>query len=304
MSAALNIKALAVSPEIDLLPLSVLWHKRGIAHRIAEEAGVQVVWLASTEHADIVTADFEAYQRGDLQITLQKKPLDNVSVWQRLQVGYRDYPVTLAMIALSVIGFLLVKFDQHRVIIDWLRIQTIDNSLIARRGLVDPRIAPEDFLAHGQYWRLITPIFLHFGWLHITFNMLWFWEMGRRIEKFAGSVHLLSIIVFIAIASNLYQAAATPFAYFGGMSGVVYGLLGYCAVNYLITRKQAFYLPPFVYVFMLASIVVGWLGIFNFLAVMANTAHLSGLIFGVIIGLASAMVDRFVDGGSRSGRDK
>ena len=65
------------------------------------------------------------------------------------------------------------------------------------------RISIGEFLQHGHYWRLVTPIFLHFGWVHLIFNMLWLWELGRRIEYAVGSLHLLTVILFIGIASNL-----------------------------------------------------------------------------------------------------
>jgi len=155
------------------------------------------------------------------------------------------------------------------------------------------RISPQEFLAHGQYWRLVTPIFLHFGWVHITFNMLWLWELGRRIETQCGKVHFISVVFFIAVTSNLYQAASTPYAYFGGMSGVIYGLLGYCAVFNFIAPHKIFALPRSIYVVMLLSLALGWSGVFDFLANMANTAHLSGLIWGCFIALPSALLTRF-----------
>ena len=101
---------------------------------------------------------------------------------------------------------------------------------------------------------------MHFGWLHITFNMLWLWELGRRIELQGGSLHLLSVVFFIGVASNLYQAASTPLATFGGMSGVIYGLLGYCAVFSLISPQRALHLPKEIYIFMLVSLLIGYLG--------------------------------------------
>ena len=129
--------------------------------------------------------------------------------------------------------------------------------------------------------------------MHITFNMLWLWELGRRIELQGGSLHLLSVVCFVGIASNLYQAASTPLATFGGMSGVIYGLLGYCAVFTIISPQRALHLPKGIYILMLASLLIGYLGVLDFLAKMANTAHLTGLIFGVIIGVPSALLSRW-----------
>jgi GlpG protein len=84
------------------------------------------------------------------------------------------------------------------------------------------------------------------------------------------------------------------------MSGVIYGLLGYCGVFNLINPHKAFSLPPSVYILMLLSLVVGWLGLFEFLARMANTAHLSGLLWGCFIAVPSALLSRFLDKKSES----
>ena len=79
------------------------------------------------------------------------------------------------------------------------------------------------------------------------------------------------------------------------MSGVIYGLLGYCGVFNLINPHKAFVLPPSGYILMLLSLVIGWLGLFEFLARMANTAHLSGLLWGCFIAVPRALLSRFLD---------
>lgn len=292
------IKIIETTLTHDLKPLSVYWWKRGFAHRIVEEAGQQVVMLEQVQHRDAMLADFEAYSKGELAIQLrpQTRLWDNSGLRQIIQS-----PVTVLMILASIAGFVIVSLDWQAAI-DWLVIQSLDHSAIARQLNLPEQISVNEFLAHGQYWRMVTPIFLHFGWLHITFNMLWLWELGRRIERHCGSLHLLFIILFIGIASNLYQAASTPFAFFGGMSGVIYGLLGYSAVFNFISPHRNLVQPKAVYVLMLVSLAVGWLGVFDFLARMANTAHLSGLIFGALIGLPAALMTRYMDASGASSR--
>ena len=77
----------------------------------------------------------------------------------------------------------------------------------------------------GQYWRLVTPVFLHFGWLHIAFNCLWLWELGGRVERVMGHVNMLLLFLAIAVVSNVCQFVFGGAGLFGGMSGVVYGLM-------------------------------------------------------------------------------
>ena len=57
----------------------------------------------------------------------------------------------------------------------------------------------------GQYWRLITPIFIHFGPLHLIFNMLWLRDLGSMIEGRQTTWHLLALVIIIAAGSNVAQ---------------------------------------------------------------------------------------------------
>lgn len=284
------IKVLEAPLDLNLHALSVYWWQKELAHKISEEAGKQVVWAATDQQIEKMREDYQALCDGRLQLALEKKP-QTFSLAPLTNI-IKASPVTLSLVILSVIGFLLVEFRLNGIV-ELLKIQSIDSSRLSQSLKMSSRISPQEFLAHGQYWRLVTPIFLHFGWVHITFNMLWLWELGRRIETQCGKMHFISVVFFIAVTSNLYQAASTPYAYFGGMSGVIYGLLGYCAVFNFIAPHKIFALPRSIYVVMLLSLALGWSGVFDFLANMANTAHLSGLIWGCFIALPSALLTRF-----------
>jgi membrane associated rhomboid family serine protease len=85
-------------------------------------------------------------------------------------------------------------------------------------------ILPE--VRHGEIWRLLTPIFIHFNLMHIVFNMLMLRDMGSLVESRQGPKVLILLVVTIGIGSNLGQYFYNG-PEFGGMSGVLYGLLGY-----------------------------------------------------------------------------
>jgi GlpG protein len=132
-----------------------------------------------------------------------------------------------------------------------------------------------------QFWRLITPIFLHFGWIHLIFNVTNLHAFGLMIEARKGSLFLLVMVVFIACTSNVAQLYWSHSFLFGGMSGVLYGLFGYVWIK---GRRDPLFcdvrLSPGLVAMMMGWLVACWTG---FLGPIANTAHLAGLVMGVVL---------------------
>jgi hypothetical protein len=58
---------------------------------------------------------------------------------------------------------------------------------------------------NDEWWRLVTPTFIHFGWLHVVFNCLWLWEFGQRIEHRLGAINVLGLYGVTAMVSNYCQ---------------------------------------------------------------------------------------------------
>ncbi|MDA7745786.1 rhomboid family intramembrane serine protease GlpG [Psychromonas sp.] len=136
---------------------------------------------------------------------------------------------------------------------------------------------PFDYL---QSWRFITPAFLHFSLLHIVFNLLWWWQLGGLVENQQGKQRLILLFTFSAIASNLAQYFFVG-PYFGGLSGVVYGLVGYCWLYGLLNKQSRVQLPHGMFVFLLGWLVLGFVDLLP--ANVANYAHLVGLLAGLIL---------------------
>jgi GlpG protein len=76
---------------------------------------------------------------------------------------------------------------------------------------------------------------------------------------------------------------------FGGLSGVIYGMFGYCLVIELDLKYERYSLPPAIYLFMLVWMLLGFLGVLTLFGFgnVANYAHLGGLIGGLIFGMAT-----------------
>ncbi len=197
----------------DLSALSRFLHEHGVVHRITEERGHQVVWTRSTEQADLVR---ELYARGIAQHSAPSaRPVQQKVHWQQL---LRRIPVTLLVLLVTAIAALFTGLGTNIGAVVWL---TFNPVIVEGRALT---LLPLDL---QQWWRLLTPIFLHFGWLHLAFNALWFWELGRRIEMRSGGFWLLGLTLLFGLVSNLAQWWFGGAAIFGGLSGVLYGLLGY-----------------------------------------------------------------------------
>jgi len=136
----------------------------------------------------------------------------------------------------------------------------------------------------GQIWRLITPMFLHFGFIHILFNMMWLYQLGGLLEQLRGPFFLIILISFLSAGSNSAQFMMSG-PTFGGMSGVVYGLLGYLWTKGRFDPRFEVQLNPQVMRWMIAWLVLCMTGL---LGNIANTAHVSGLLLGAAWGYFSS----------------
>ena len=180
------------------------------------------------------------------------------------------------IIALAIFFTLFTNFGLNNFLEPLLFIKTNLNSSFENT-----------YFINNEWWRLITPTFLHFSMTHLVFNCLWIYILGQRIEKLDGLSVFLFIFILTGILSNAGQFFWTQQYLFGGLSGAVYGLLGYCFIIELDGRHGRYELPEALYLFMFIWLLVGFTGVLNFFGFgnVANTAHLVGMIAGFIIGL-------------------
>ncbi|MBD1581547.1 rhomboid family intramembrane serine protease GlpG [Pseudoalteromonas sp. S16_S37] len=137
------------------------------------------------------------------------------------------------------------------------------------------------FKAHDPLsW--FTPVLLHFGVLHLVFNLSWWLHLGQQIVSRSGAMYIYILFIFSAIASNWAQFIMVD-SRFGGLSGVVYALLGYAWVFSAKNPAQPSIVSKGVVGFMLLWMIFGFTDMF-FIS-MANWAHLFGLLTGVVVAL-------------------
>ena len=164
---------------------------------------------------------------------------------------------------------------------------------ISNLGYISISTFNETFFNQNQWWRLVTPMFLHFSLAHLAFNSLWIYILGQQIEKIDGKLIFLTLVLFSSISSNFLQFYWVSSNLFGGLSGVIYGLIGYCMINEMDSVYQRYDIPPALYLFMIIWMVLGFLGLLDLFGFgsVANFAHLGGLVSGI----AFAIICKFIN---------
>ncbi len=177
--------------------------------------------------------------------------------------------ITLTVFVLCWLVFIASEMGMARAIFDKIHFYTEFN------------IAT--FVEHP--WRLLGPAFFHFGLLHIAFNTMWWWQLGGSIEKLLGKGTLITLFLLSAIASNVAQFYVSG-PNFGGLSGVVYALVGFVWwFGYLAPHKGLSLSKPIIG-FLLVWLLLGFADLLP--VNIANTAHLVGLVVGCLLALIVA----------------
>ena len=139
-------------------------------------------------------------------------------------------------------------------------------------------------VSQGQVWRLISPVFIHFGYLHLGFNLMVFFYFGRMIETRGGLLLFVSLFLVSGVLSNVAQYMVSH-ALFGGLSGVDYALFGYVWMKSRFDPFSGYFLSDQNVVFFMVWLVICFFGL---MGDVANFAHLGGLITGVVWGFLAA----------------
>jgi GlpG protein len=263
---------------------------------VNEAGNEQELWVTADPDVEIVTTAYAKFSSGEMTL---KRVENAASVAEsassrlaRLVWSFMKLPVTLFTIVITLLFYPVawgIEFNQFG---EWFSAMTFVPFELTRAGLVFGSVS--DMQARAEYWRLLSPMFIHFSLLHIVFNLLWFWELGRRIESDLGSAELVLIMLATSLCANVMQYVMTGPSLFGGMSGVVFGLLGFTLVWSRMLPARSIAMPDAVYIFMFVFLALGFFGVIDLLQLgsMANGAHLGGLLAGLLLGSAFALLER------------
>jgi membrane associated rhomboid family serine protease len=186
-------------------------------------------------------------------------------------------PATAALIALNVLAFIAEIANGHG------GLEGMGGTLIPELGLFGPSVAG------GEWYRLVTSGFLHYGLWHIFGNMLLLYFLGRILEPGIGTARFLAVYVASLLAGSFGALLFSPDALSFGASGAVFGVLG---ATFVIARGRG--------VDALAS-SIGILIVIN-LAISFGVpgisvgAHVGGLVAGVLAAILILAGERGVLG--------
>jgi GlpG protein len=290
----------------------------GIPNSREEAGGNWAIWVEREDQVDQARAELQQFQQQPGADKYQKatqsarafeaaqeqltRRLANNYINYRTQAARGEtgvqptYPATIVLISVCVLVALTSQLGSDYGKIDgffFLPLHVVLNNsihgnafqLIHYFGLqiwLHLRWSQMAVIRQGEYWRLITPIFIHFGFTHLLFDMWWLWDLGKLIERRKGTVFFLILVVVSAVISNLGDFAWSGPNLAGGMSGVVYALFGYVWMKGLLQPQERLGIHQQVVWIMLAWLVLCMTGT---LGNIANGAHVFGLIVGVIFGV-------------------
>ncbi len=282
-----TVAVLRLPLSVDLAGFVQLLQRMQVPHRVSEEAGEQVLWVPEAI-SDDVRVLYQRFPAGDPDQQLdipEQAPITRPSFVQQV----RRSPVTALVLLASIIVGAVTLLGENLQAMSWLTFLPFQ---VTGEYLQFTPFA--ETMASGQWWRLVTPMLLHFGILHLAMNGMWYWELGRRIEVRQGSINLLGLTLLFSLVSNYSQYAYGGPSLFGGLSGVLYGLLGHCWIFQLLSPNPAYRLPRGVLAMMLIWLVLCMSGLISMIGFgeIANAAHLSGLVIGCLTGLLGGLYNR------------
>lgn len=283
--------ALRVPLDSDLADFLHVLQQQGIGHRVTEDRGEQVLWVGSDAQAEQVLELYQQFQSG-LWTPVAAEPIPQAA--SRYQPpGFveqlRRSPITAAVLMACLAVALITQLGDSLETVRWFTFNDFQT-----QGDYLYFVSLEYSLAQGQWWRLISPMLLHFGVLHLAMNMLWYWELGRRIEFQQGRLFLLLLTLVSALVSNASQFIFSGESLFGGLSGVLYAVLGHCWIYQRIFPQASYALPNGVVAMMLIWLLLCLFGVVSALGFgqIANAAHVSGLLIGCLSGGVFAVLAR------------
>lgn len=174
------------------------------------------------------------------------------------------YPVVSLILLIHILLFLLTTLP-----------------IFPAKAIMGYLIGVNLYITQGEWWRLITPIFIHSGFSHLLFNSFSIFLFGPGLEKIVGKFRFLFIYLFTGIAANIITLFIEPLTYVHlGSSGAIFGLFGYY-ISIVVFRKEMMSKSNAQVITTIAALSL----IMTFLQPNINiVGHIFGFLAGLLIG--------------------
>ncbi len=285
------VEAVRLPIEINLKGFSKQLYALGLQHRVVEESGQQIIWVHSDSEAVLLREALERWlslqnreqDSGALSADLSSK-LATAKNWpDRIWHAVYRSPFTWLAMTISVLVAVVSQLGGNPSTVRVLFYPLLpDSDLVSLLGAIDSPIV---------FLNTLSPMFLHFGEMHLVFNMLWLWYFGRQLESLQSHWWFLGLVVSAAFVSNTAQYLALGYNNFGGMSGVVYGLVGYSWIIHYFMPRSNLVINNSMFVFFVIALTAMEIFASSWIA---TAAHVAGLGTGLVLGLITVVVYRFI----------
>jgi len=234
------------------------------------------VWLADESQAERVNAELVRFLENPadpryLAASWTTGHMDSGLHYQRFPffatVRERAGPFTLLLMAACILVFIIMN-------------------VVGDQPVMIALAWPYGPVVQYDVWRYFTHALMHFSVLHILFNLLWWWYLGGAVEKRLGSGKLIVITLISALLSGYVQHKFSG-PWFGGLSGVVYALMGYAWLRGERDPESGIYMQRGLITFALIWLIAGWFDLFGMS--IANGAHVTGLAVGLAMAFADTL---------------
>ncbi len=178
---------------------------------------------------------------------------------------YKRTPVTFSLLGIIIVYFIIMTLNGG----------TTNTETLVKFGALYPPLV----LFYGEYYRLITSVFIHIGIMHLFFNSYALYIFGTQIERVMGKMKYLIFFLLTGIGGNIVTFFFSFETISAGASGSLFGILG--AFVYLIQHHKNMITPQG------RKSILKLLGlnlIITFISPSISiTAHLGGLIIGYLL---------------------
>lgn len=209
------------------------------------------------------------YRQAALHVLRRLTQLITLALDARTRVA----PVTTILIAANITIFVLIQFSPHSL--------SDPNTLIGWGGNFGPRTA------NGEWWRLVTALFVHAGWLHLLVNLFGLMQLGLILERLVGPLAFAAVYLAAGVFSSVAHLYASPVIVSVGGSGAIFGTYALLLASWMwgLLRRVPGTIPAAV-----AKRLAPAAGVFVLYSLATDAVAIEAEISGFIVGFAAGLI--------------